>query len=52
MINKKQWIDYEEMVDGRKHEISLPDSPQPQQLQPAQKIIGSDTQFCSLDDGR
>jgi hypothetical protein len=32
--------------------ISLPDSPEPQQLQPGQKAIGSDTQFCSPDDGR
>ena len=32
--------------------ISLPDFPEPQQLQPGQKTIGSDTQFCSPDDGR
>jgi hypothetical protein len=32
--------------------ISLPDSPDSQQPQPEQKTIGSDTQFCSPDDGR
>jgi hypothetical protein len=32
--------------------ISPPDSPGPQQLQPGQKTLGSDTQFCSPDDGR
>jgi len=32
--------------------ISLPDSPEPQQPQPGQRTIGSDTQFCSPDDVR
>ena len=32
--------------------ISLPDCPEPQQLQPGQKTTGSDTQFCSPDDER
>jgi len=32
--------------------ISLHDSSEPQQLQPGQKTIGNDTQFCSPDDGR
>jgi hypothetical protein len=32
--------------------ISLPDSPEPQQLQPGQNTMGSDMQFCSPDEGR
>jgi hypothetical protein len=31
--------------------ISLPESPGPQQLQPGQKTLGSEMQFCSPDDG-
>ena len=43
--------------DNRQHplhsaHISLPNSPEPQQLQPGQKTLGSDTQFCCPDDGR
>jgi len=40
-------------LPGRQHpphsaHISLPDSPEPQQLQPGQKTIGSDTQSALL----